>query len=91
MSNQSDVLVRNYRSLNGSPEADCMPCLPTGAEAVAVGGRVAVTYDGGRGESCAHIDLPKMASHDGPAALLGQRWSLLKSLKFTEGVFHSYK
>ena len=35
-----------------------MPCLPTGAETVAVGGRE-VTYDGGRGESGAHIGLPK--------------------------------
>ena len=35
-----------------------MPCLPTGAETVAVGGR-AVTYRGGRGGSGAHIGLPK--------------------------------
>ena len=38
-----------------------MPCLPTGADdAVAVGGRAAaVTYGDGRGESGAHIGVPK--------------------------------
>ena len=48
-----------------------MPCFPTGAEAVAVGGRMAVTYGGGRGERGAHIGLPKwpptMARIIGPA------------------------
>ena len=63
-----------------------MPCLPTGAEAVAVGGR-AVTYGGGRGESGAHIGLPKMATHDGAHywASDGAYWkasSLLRRLSF---------
>ena len=69
-----------------------MPCLlPTGAEAVAVGGRVAVTYDGGRGEKVVPIYRSTKNDHPLWAALLGLRWSLLESLKFTEGVFHSYK
>ena len=58
--------IINHRSLNGSPEADCMPCLPTGAEAVAVGGRVAVTYDGGRGEKVQKRP-PMMGRIIGPA------------------------